>query len=578
MRLKAIQITTLLVAGIFVLGCQAGLSSPDQSPQTDPSVINTVVDVPRSSTGAAYYYFSIAQMKLKEGALNEAQWFLEKAIQNDAQSAVLKLELSDLYLARGDSGKALATIRQVLIDNPDNTEALVLAGRIHQQQDEIPEAKALFEKALANNPSDPDIYLYLGRIYWNDNDLANAERVFRRMAANFPSSYAAHYFNGKVLAAQGKYAQAINAFTRSLELEPSLEEPRFELIKIYQTQKKNDLVIQTYKTLLELNPDNVKASLELADYYRQTKRSALGLPLLFDLGRRIESDDSVLNYLFENYLETKQYETAVWAIEGMLQATPQSAELHYLAGVAYDGMKKVPLALDHFAKVTYPSRFYENAVAHRAILLRDMGKIDQSIAVIRQALVNDPHNANYFLYLGSFYEELERYDEALVVLKQGLAVDAKNPRIHFRIGVIQDKAGRRNEAIEAMQQVLRIRPDDVDALNYLGYTYADMGIHLDEAQSLVQRALTLKPGDGYITDSLAWVFYKQGRYEEALKWILKAVQIVPDDAVILEHMGDVYLKLGNKDKALKYFHRSLELKDKDRPLLEDKIRALNPAP
>lgn len=578
MRLTAIQITTLLMAGIIALGCQAGLPSPDQSPRTDPSVTGTIVDVPGSKTGAAYYYFSAAQIKLKEGALDEAQWLLEKAIQNDPQSPVLKLELADLYLAQGDSGKALAAIRQVLYDHPDNTDALVLAGRIHQQLDEIPEAKALFEKALVSNPNDPDIYLYLGRIYWNDNDLANAERVFRRMAANFPSSYAAHYFNGKVLAAQGKYDPAINAFRRSLELEPSLEEPRFELIKIYQAQKKNELVIQTYKTILELNPDNVKASLELADYYRQTKRPALGLPLLFDLGRRSESDDTVLNYLFESYLETKQYETAVWAIEGMLQAAPQSAELNYLAGVAYDGMKKVPLALDHFAKVTYPSRFYENAVAHRAILLRDMGKLDQSIAVVRQALVNDPHNVNYFLYLGSFYEELERYDEALEILVQGLSVDAKNARIHFRIGVIQDKAGRRNEAIEAMQQVLRIQPDDADALNYLGYTYADMGIHLNEAQSLVQRALTLKPDDGYITDSLAWVFYKQGRYEEALKWLLKAVQIVPDDAVILEHLGDVYLKLGNKDKALKYYRRSLEFKDKDRLPLEDKIRVLKPAP
>jgi Flp pilus assembly protein TadD len=160
------------------------------------------------------------------------------------------------------------------------------------------------------------------------------------------------------------------------------------------------------------------------------------------------------------------------------------------------------------------------------------------------------------------------------VLREGLEKDAKNPRLHFRLGVVYDKMGRKESSISAIKAVLRLTPNDAEALNYLGYTYADMGINLDEAQSLIQTALKLKPDDGYITDSLGWVYFKRGKYQQALKWLNKAVELVPDDPVILEHIGDVYLKMESRKEAMTYYERSLKKKTKDREALEKKIRTL----
>ena len=129
-----------------------------------------------------------------------------------------------------------------------------------------------------------------------------------------------------------------------------------------------------------------------------------------------------------------------------------------------------------------------------------------------------------------------------------------------------------------MKQVIRLQPEDAEALNYLGYTYADLGINLNEAEALVQSALKIKPEDGYIRDSMAWVYYKQGRYEDALIWLKKAIDIVPQDPTILEHLGDVYLKLNSKDKALESYRRSLELQTKGREQVEQKIKILNASP
>jgi Flp pilus assembly protein TadD len=171
---------------------------------------------------------------------------------------------------------------------------------------------------------------------------------------------------------------------------------------------------------------------------------------------------------------------------------------------------------------------------------------------------------------------VEDYEKAEKALGDGLALDPKNSRLYFRLGVVYDKWGRKDDSIAAMQEVLRFEPTNANALNYLGYTYADMGIKLDEAEKLIRKALEQKPGDGYITDSLAWVYYKRGEYEQALPLLEQAASLVPDDPIVKEHLGDVYNKLGMTEKALQSYRRSIENGHSDKAAVEKKIRLLTP--
>ena len=128
--------------------------------------------------------------------------------------------------------------------------------------------------------------------------------------------------------------------------------------------------------------------------------------------------------------------------------------------------------------------------------------------------------------------------------------------------------------MEAMRKVISLDPKHANALNYLGYTYADLGRNLDEAERLIKEALKYKPNDGYITDSLGWVYYKKGEYDKALIYLKKAIELVPDDPIMLEHTGDAYLKLNDRENALKYYKKSLKVKEKDKEPLEEKIQQL----
>jgi len=129
-----------------------------------------------------------------------------------------------------------------------------------------------------------------------------------------------------------------------------------------------------------------------------------------------------------------------------------------------------------------------------------------------------------------------------------------------------------------MKAVIEIDPENANALNYLGYTYADIGKNLDEAERLVKLALQYKPEDGYITDSLGWIYFKKGKLDQALLLLQKAVTLIPEDPTILEHLGDVYMKLDKREKALEYYKDSLKHRKNDNEIIKNKIKGAGGTP
>jgi len=124
-----------------------------------------------------------------------------------------------------------------------------------------------------------------------------------------------------------------------------------------------------------------------------------------------------------------------------------------------------------------------------------------------------------------------------------------------------------------MEKVLDLDPQNADALNFIGYSYADRGIRLDEAEQLIVQALKIKPDNGYILDSLGWVYFKKNKYDGALKYLKRALELLPDDPNVMEHLGDVYLKTGRNQEALDYYRKAAKI-DPDNQALNVKIERL----
>ena len=329
-----------------------------------------------------------------------------------------------------------------------------------------------------------------------------------------------------------------------------------------------------YQDILERDPGNVQAAMELGYYYHSHGRAAEAEEIFKKLGERSRTEFEVIIKVIQLYIDQKKYDEGLVVIQGMLQAVPDSSELHHIAGIAFYGKKDNQSALANFLKVGTDSRFYEDAVIHAAYLLSEDKKNEEAIKLLSAASKNSPQNSEFKYYLGTFYEEEEQFEKAELMIKEAIQLEPENAKYYFRLGVVYDKLNKKEASMEAMRKVIAIDPKHSNALNYLGYTYADLGQNLDEAEKLIKEALKYKPDDGYITDSLGWVYYKKGDFEKALQYLQKAVEIVPDDPIMLEHLGDAYLKLNDKINALKYYKKSLQHKEKDKEELEKKIQAI----
>ncbi len=121
-----------------------------------------------------------------------------------------------------------------------------------------------------------------------------------------------------------------------------------------------------------------------------------------------------------------------------------------------------------------------------------------------------------------------------------------------------------------MKQALKLYPDQPHVLNYLGYSWIDQGINLDEGMRMIRRAVEQRPDDGYIVDSLGWAYFRLGNYDEAVKNLERAVELKPDDPTINDHLGDAYAKTGRMLEAEFQWSHARDLKPEPEDLVKIK--------
>jgi len=130
-----------------------------------------------------------------------------------------------------------------------------------------------------------------------------------------------------------------------------------------------------------------------------------------------------------------------------------------------------------------------------------------------------------------------------------------------------ERQGDWSKAESDLKAALVYRPDHPYLLNYLGYGWADQGMNLDQALQMLERAVSLRPSDGYITDSIGWVNYMMGRYKDSVPYLERAVELLPYDPVINDHLGDAYWRVGRRHEAQFQWERAFNY------AADDKLKA-----
>jgi len=188
-----------------------------------------------------------------------------------------------------------------------------------------------------------------------------------------------------------------------------------------------------------------------------------------------------------------------------------------------------------------------------AIVLDKEDRVEQARNAFEEAIARNPDDIQAYIAYGNMQRGREKYEAAAEIYSDAIDKLGEAERndwtlFYFR-GIAYERSKKWPKAEADFKKALELYPDQPLVLNYLGYSWVDMGMNLDEALDMIKKAVELRPNDGFIVDSLGWAYYRLGRYEEAVEEIERAVALQPADPVINDHLGDAYWRAGRKLEA-----------------------------
>ncbi|MCA0047934.1 tetratricopeptide repeat protein [Mesorhizobium sp. B283B1A] len=239
------------------------------------------------------------------------------------------------------------------------------------------------------------------------------------------------------------------------------------------------------------------------------------------------------------------------------------AALVQLAAVA-EQLKDGEGAIALYRRIPDSSPLKQLSDLQLGLNLADLDRHDEAITHLKAFVDAHPNDMRAYLALGGVYSSKEDfrsaaniYDKAVDALKTPTAA---NWNIFYQRGIAYERLKEWPKAEPNFRKALELQPDQPQVLNYLGYSWVDMNTNLKEGLAMIQKAVDLRPSDGYIVDSLGWAYFRLGRFDDAVREMERAVSLKPEDPVLNDHLGDAYWRVGRKLEATFQWNQARDLK------------------
>nr|WP_198174296.1 tetratricopeptide repeat protein [Mesorhizobium xinjiangense] len=210
-------------------------------------------------------------------------------------------------------------------------------------------------------------------------------------------------------------------------------------------------------------------------------------------------------------------------------------------------------AISYYERVPSSSPLKRIADLQMGLNLADLDRHEEAKTHLKKLLSDDPDDMRAYLALGGVYASQEEYGEAAALYDDAVERISQPERgdwnIFYQRGIAYERLKEWPKAEPNFRKALELYPDQPQVMNYLGYSWVDMNMNLDEGLELIRKAVNLRPNDGYIVDSLGWAYYRLGRFEEAARELERAVSLRPDDPILNDHLGDAYWRVGRRREA-----------------------------
>jgi tetratricopeptide (TPR) repeat protein len=519
-------------------------------------------------------------------------------VEADPRAASLRVALAEAWARTGDLARAEAEARKAIeIDDagPAAAEAWLVLGRTAAIDRRTAEAERALGKAIdvqvalaakrppGQAPLDPDPWRLLAQVKLEAGDVPGAVAVLEDLASRLPPEGAVALRElGRAHAERKEFEAAAALYRKAVAAERRDTEAWRYLAELEEFQRHFDEARRAWEGLVRQDSDDPDALLALG---RLSLRAgdAAGARAFFDQTVHLSPDAAAarVRVAFAWLDARRPAEALAVADEGLRgRADPR---LLYVRGLALREERRWDEAAASFGAVASGDPDVDlAALAARASVLAQAGRFAEALALLDPALARSPRDLRLITARAYVLEKAGRAAEAVTWLTQAIAVQPRAERLRFSLGVAQERAGDRAGAIRTMQSILEAAPDDAEAMNFVGYSWAEKGERLDEAEKLVRRALDLEPENGSYLDSLGWILFQRGDLPGAISSLERAEALTGPEPTILEHLGDAYRRSGRDADATRAWRRALqgldEGADPDRPGqragIEKKLRDL----
>lgn len=438
------------------------------------------------------------------------------------------------------------------------------------QKFDILRAIKYFELSIKARPEDEELMGSLSYLYEGTSQFDRAKALLEKIVESTPSVENYQRLAG-VLTKMNNYREAISHYQKAYNLDSLNTSVLLGMAAAYDFLSRTDSATFFYERALQVDTGNVNLRKRLVDLYTRVDRFDDLIKLCYDVLERKPLEYEVRRNLgFALYRKGQKQE----ALNQFLIAAginPQDSYALFQAARIYVDMGQFSQAEKTMKQALKASPGNIDLLTYLGFVYLDLRNYSRADATFKDAIVRGGDRGQLYYLLGVTAALKRELVSAYHYYKKAITLDRKNPKVWSGYAFLCDDLNFKDEALRAFETVIILDSANASALNYVGYTYAERGIRLEYALELINRALATEADNGYFIDSLGWVYYMMGRYEDALTALKKAVEL-SEDAVILEHLGDVYVKLADRAKAKESYEKALKLNPKAKQIKKKLVK------
>lgn len=543
------------------------------SPATQAAENSVPAVAPETTLTADFVYKYLAgEVAGQRGELGLAgNLFLELAIYS--RDARLAERAAKAAIFSNNPAVAVQAVALWIELDPDSVDAQQTTVQMLVGTGRLAETRPYLEKLLIKEDTRPNGFLYLHNLFVRQSDKQAVLVLVQELAAQYPELPESHFAIAQAALDAGQTDLALEQLKAADKLRPG-----WELAALLHGQilfmQSPDLAVDYYKNFLKKHPKANETRLSFARLLVNQKRFDEAKQEFIRLVSASKDNPEILVVVGLLSFQSGAYDEAEQYFQQALETDYADMDQVYLyLGHNAEKQNKNDEALEWYSKVQPGDRYLDAKLNVAYVLSRSQGS-DAGIAMLKQ--LNGLHGEQQAIVnqaIASLLTQAKRNAEAYAILEETVNTLPNTPEIIYDFAMVAERMQKLDVMERELRKLIKLKPDYAAAYNALGYSFADRNINLQEAYSLIEKALLLRPNDHYIMDSMGWVHYRMGSLDKALDYLQKAYS-AQTDPEIAAHLGEVLWHQGLRDQAIKTWEEALQTHPDNEILLNTSNRFL----